>query len=372
MLRSILVASLLVGCHTPNPQAPERPVEPPRPSASTVSRPAPVAASAKLTLPSEGPWLDPAFDPWRAVPSRALVPARARLFAEQDGAAIDLRDTAPRSTRVPVLSQQGELVRVLCEGDQARVAVFVQRRELLTVATQGAVLRPSEVVADDSGEPAAGLYLRPGRQLGPAKKQAQHWTVTISEPGLFAEGLVAQDAVSTIFEDVPWTLKRGTPARLRRTAVLSRPGGTRFAEIGFDQDASKLHMVERLAGEQKGHARVLRATPYGVLLGWVKVSDLLPAPSEHAGFEIEESDKSAGDGFGGDANAIRLPRGTLLRAGPDRPSIGVVLEDADLDCHGDCFGPRPRVSVRVCERPLLLEATLAPRHHGFGDPPTAR
>jgi len=314
--------------------------------------------SAAGGAPARGPWLDAALDTAPLRRRRAVVAGAATYKTEHDGPAFSTDPTGkPAESGAdwherPVIEELAGQVRVLCEEEHLRVALFVDRSDLRRVAKEDAVVRPAGLAAQkDQTETAPGLYLRPGAWL-PTAQQDSDLAVELSEPGLRVAGTLPVSAMGDVFEDAPWKLPRGLEANLASAPIYASPGGTSFAHIGADNGATTLHSVWRL-GQKKGFTLIRSETRYGDLVGWVKDAGV---SASFSGGEQLEGRSGGSPSFRTHSIFVTIPRGTLLRTANGATPIGVMTGDAELLCNNRCFGAQPVVEIYACDRALSLQA----------------
>lgn len=293
-------------------------------------------------MPAIGPWLEPSFDLHGIIRRRARILREPAVRAEQDGSVLMKPSKTDVDIVAPVLESSASDVRVACEGDGARIALFVQRTDLADVALNGAMLVGPAPVGN------SGLHVTAGTRLRAVERHEDTATVRLEMPGWVAAGSMANSHIGQIYDDEEAPAAITANVELTRGALLDGPSGTPFLQI-----ESPLEQLALQTERRGGFSLIELVTPLGSAVGWIETARLRPIPPD--------SGSMGGMGGGGEryhahASKIVLPRGRLLRIDDRRVAIGVMVEDATMWCFNDCGGRRPVVEVCACGVCLGLEA----------------
>lgn len=306
--------------------------------------PRPTSQAKVGSPPALGPWLDPAFDLHAMVRRRARLARTPAVRAEHDGSPLQPGSDLDADLVVPVLETQSDdgSVRVACEGDGARVALFVARDELADVARSGALLVGPAAVQ------GAGLRVIAGTRLHDLELDGERAHARLEMDGFRATGTLARAHVDRIFEpdEEPPALR--ATVELDRGTLLDAPDGTPFLLID-----TPLEQRARLRATSGAYALIELRSPLGTALGWTETQRLRPLPPDGGG---SMGGVGGGERFHSHATHILLPRGRLLRVDDRRVAIGVMVEDSSMWCFHDCAGRRPVVEVCACGACMNLEA----------------
>lgn len=294
------------------------------------------------TMPAIGPWLDPSFDLDAATRKRARIIRPPAVRAEHDGSAIVQPSAMLVDDVVPVLESSAADVRVACEGDGARVALFVDREVLADVALTGALLVGPAPTAE------AGLHVMAGTQLREVEARGEVSRVRVETPGWSASGTISSAHIGQVFDEQAPPTPVQANVQLERGALLDAPHGTPFLQLEppFEQ-------LARQRDKRGAFSLIELVTPLGPALGWIETKQLRPIPSDTGSIA---GVAGVGERYHSHASRIVLPRGRLLRVDDRRVAIGVMLQDATMWCFDGCGGRRPVVEVCACGVCIGLEA----------------
>ena len=330
----------------PNPTPNPNPNPSPTPATATASAPADVPRFARLDV-----------DPEKTFPLRAKLRHAGPLYLAHDAPPASTGDG--RWVLLPVTVIDGDTggtprrPRLVCDEGDARVAVYMDARDLGTVALSGAVIEPSPGPAPAPDAP--GVHLAAGALIdADATGDPAH----VHYKGLFltADGVVPRDHVDVVYTPDPEATAPATDGKLLGNVELrASPGGAIVARIAKQKGISNELYVQRLGAPKRGFVKIRYDEDDAYAIGWVPQRAVKAIPSDDGG----EYGGMVGNGTGGPSPSVKLARGTLLADPASDAIVGVVTSDAAFECRGDCAGPAPRVAVDACAGTVELRARRA-------------
>lgn len=203
----------------------------------------------------------------------------------------------------------------------AEIAVYVDRAQLMVVASRTAIVCPSRACALGPVAPETpGVHLQPGEpiarvhgKIGPLRR------VSIADEVIAATGLIAADKIDIEYRPAKAAARRELPTRGIRGKVVvrDRPGGAAVATLTSDDELS---LEVGLIRTRDSAGLIRYVGEHSVVVGWVPLARL--------------SDEIFGGlgGFGlrGGGHRISLPRGTVLHDARGGEAIGLLVRDARL------------------------------------------
>jgi len=254
--------------------------------------------------------------------------------------------------------------RVVCDSQNARVAIYIPRASLATVAVREARVYATRDLAQTPGPFAGMSYLRlaPGMEV-----ESDEGTdvplvrrVRVQELLLKGSGFVDASAIGYAYEpsfltheDVPGDVDLRPGARFFAT-----PGGVELAVLERPIEGlsvpGETHVARKIGPTSAGYVLLEFPGENVSAIGWVTQKDFAPR-KPRAG----RIGPSIGYGSGTTGpTPVHLRRGTLLFADGSTDPIGIVTRAADFRCLGDCTTKTPLAEVWVCTGAAGLRARL--------------
>jgi len=237
---------------------------------------------------------------------------------------------------MPVIGESSTQIRVVVEDDDARLALWIDKRE-----TWPTVLVPIEL-ADREGRTTrkAGVLVTTGAPIDVAYGRDLVRHVTLRDPDVVVDGWVPSSVVGNV-----WLAPVGDKVELGSTTTrsYSPPGDprpkTRFApratiRAAPDPTAPIIAVVVGRAVVGFVEARgawteVVVPRAYARIRGFVRATELVPPDDELTSFGT-----GGGHGFGmSHAHRIVVPAGTCLYDKPTGDVVGVQIKESER--HGE-------------------------------------
>lgn len=364
-LRDCSLASALAlaiwGC------APDRqPASPAPPVTTVVVPPLPGAQSAADAKPPAPP-AEPAFLSAHVdtLPLRARLVGSGRIGVLADRS--DARTFGPGSVeRVVPVVEEGERraeapVRVLCVEPHYRVAAYVERAALATVAREHAVVVARPPVPDDFDLEAAGVLLAPGTPVERTGPRADAQPVRVRVDGLDASGLMRASSIDEVYVASTAPLASMGDAKLveiapKSVTLLDAPGGSPLATVSVHDDIP-IALFER-GPRRSGHSLVAYRGEGAVAVGWVPTPRL--AKSRPAGAYLLGRGGLGLKGIGARARTVPLTSDQRLEAPASGEVVGMVSERDEAICVDGCDTDSPTVELFACATLVHLRARPSP------------
>jgi hypothetical protein len=297
------------------------------------------------------------LDPEKAFPLRAKIRHAGPLYLAHDAPAAAAGDG--RWVLLPVTAIDGDAggtprrPRLVCGEGDARVAVYMDARDLGAVALSGAVIEPSPGPPPTPDAPgvhlAAGALIEADVTADPAH---------VRYKGLFltADGVVPRDHVDVVYTpDAAVTPPASDGELVGNVELRASPRGPIVARIAKQPGVGNELYVQRLGAPKRGFVKIRYDEDDAYAIGWVPQRAVKTIPSDDG----SEYGGMVGNGTGGPSPSVKLTRGTLLADPATDAIVGVVTSDAAFECRGDCAGPAPRVAVDACAGTVELRARRA-------------
>lgn len=366
-LAKLVALASTVGCGTASPPSSE-----PRSSPPVVLAAAPIPDQAEQAEPARAvaevvppPALPPtpAFDA-PALPSaffdlradlEKLFPEKAQLIAA-DAATLAPQPSPGASTRrpmlwdVPVIEARDPDYRLACSTRSLRIALYVPADALATVIRKLTFLLPVPFAAQAPRErPETGLFLAAGARVSlPTWAAASSQQVLVRYQGLFltAEGFAEASAIGKTYTKGALPDDPIVDGELTANVnILDAPGGVAFARVAKEVNVANTLLVHILGPAKNGYRPIRYQEKNAAVVGWVEAASVMIIPRVTG-----SGGGGSGWGLAGPKNPVKLPAGTRLRAptAPSDSALGVLLEEQELECTGDCASDAPTVRAYAC------------------------
>ena len=318
-------------------------------AASTV--PEPSASPAVAPPPAEGPaWLASEFDPQKALPLRVAIAELGSVYPSDSGLPMNSPSGARVDLRTFALEEpadkKAERIHVLCDDAKTRVALYLDRKDLATVARKGAALSPSgDLDTKSAGAKTPGLTFSPGTVVALDTSAASGTAkVRVRTPQLEADGFGAADSFDQVYEAESPMPRIAVDSELPHGGdFYDKPGGKRFAKLLPRKPEDPHYFTEKVGDPERGMVFVRADTSAGTLAGWVAVGAL----AAH-GFQEEKRSTPGVIGLGTTGTTVMLEQRTFLGRGDPPVRIGVTLQQNRYACRSQCKGGMPVVLVDGC------------------------
>jgi len=224
---------------------------------------------------------------------------------------------AVEAPELVVIDQRRGRLRVVADGDEVRLLLWIEARDARTVVAEASDLAaaPGEAAGQ---APAPGVRARPGVAAKVDEARGAERRVTLVDACVVAHGWVPAARLSRMYVPVaaPEPLA-GDVTVARGTAVVDRPGGRVLARFADTCGAA------RAGQDEKEHTPIVYRGDGFDVRGWIATGAAQSAAPAY------------GVGGYGMLGRLRMserflvPAGTCLHARRGGPVIGVALEDLD-------------------------------------------
>lgn len=261
-VRSIPLGLVLACASTPRPGPPVAPAPAaapkPKPDASSADAtpPTPTPAPPAITITGYTPEVAALLaEPqvwWRTGDTRIALARRGPVRLRPDGPELGLHDAQPFSDapRLRVL-EDAERPRVVTDGSDVRLLLYVDRQDAQPVVTRTAPLRPSPATALDGPQRRGHVRLEPGAWVDVEERGDVLTRVSLAASDEVVSGWIATDALGTTVTVVePAELgERHAYVAKRPTKLLTRPGGK--ALVALAEEATVVELDPRLESHHR-------------------------------------------------------------------------------------------------------------------------
>jgi hypothetical protein len=246
-------------------------------------------------------------------------------------------------------------LRLLCEHEDYRVAVWVDREDLATVVRAPTHLTTRLPAPEPLGPAAPGVHLPAGYLLD-AVQDVDGRTQRAAIHGLFfrTELLLHKEQVGVTYREAP-TLP--PPSHFhgevtRSASFLDAPGGAVVATVTKPAGSANSLYVTRIQERGDGWTLSRYDDQDAAIIGWVAAGEIRWFDEPVAN---DSSTGYATGSMGGvHRRLISLSQGTLLRAEATREPIGVVLRTTSFLLTGDSDHAAPVLSLSACGGPVRV------------------
>ncbi len=321
---------------------------------TTQQRPDAPAAPGKV----DQRYLDPSITSQELAthyPWRALQVHNGALHLEPDGAAVNVFDGA--SMELPVmLVDEGTYgarsrLHVLCDNPSSRVALYLDQTDVAPVAANGTVMVTSSSLPATVLPTTPAFHIHPGTpvEAGASGPRGTRF-ITVGGLRFRAQGYVRASKVGFAWrQETPSAADEQTDLEIPNGATfLDAPGGRVLATLEAYPNPKDVHAGTRLGEPDNGHVLVRFSNDLGVLVGWVRMEQVRPAPPAAWG-----SGAGSLTPKGPAGPRLQLACGTTLVDGRGR-AVGVTTADDGFVCEGDCVARPARVWVPACNTRVLV------------------
>ena len=221
---------------------------------------------------------------------------------------------------MPVIGESATEIRVAVEDDDARLALWIDRRD-----TWQTVLVPIQL-ADREGRVArsTGAWITTGASIDVAfgKDRVRH--VTLRDPDVAVEGWVPETVLGNVWLDAKPPSRARDPRPqtkfVARATLRARPDRASPIVAVVLDDGVRGFVISRHAWNE---VEILR--PHAKLRGFVQTSELRADDDE-----INIGGTSGGHGFGmSHAHRLVIPAGTCLFDKPTGEVVGVQIKESE-------------------------------------------
>jgi hypothetical protein len=239
-------------------------------------------------------------------------------------------------------------VRVLCEGDDYRLAAWIDRDELASVAVRDAVLVPAgHAVPATIAADAVGARV-PGGEI---VDRSADGIVTIDGSFVRVRGVMAAGVIGVVYRE-PAEVERAQPDTevIGTVDLLDAPKGAPFARLGHDPEIGNIVGVRRLECRPDGWCKVRYDDDKLIVIGWVHERGLRTRI-----FDDGTVGGAMGFGSGGKrTHPVEVKRGTVFVDESGRIPIGIMLKTETLERTATSTDADPHFSLDACGGPLVV------------------
>lgn len=347
--------------------APDRQPASPAPPSTSVVVPPEAEAHAAVDAKPPAPRSEPAFLSANVdtLPLRARLAGSGRIGVLADRS--DARSFGPGAVeRVVPVVEDGERraeapVRVLCVEPHYRVAAYVERASLATVARERAVLVARPPVPKDLDLEAAGVLVAAGTPVERIGPRADAQPARVRVDGLDASGLMRASSIDEVYVASSAPLASMGDAKLveiapKSVTLLDAPGGSPLATVRVHDDIP-IALFER-GPRRSGHSLVAYRSEGAVAVGWIATPRL--AKSRPAGAYLLGRGGLGLKGIGARARTVQLTSDQRLEAPASGEVVGLVSERDEAICVDGCDTDSPTVELFACATLVHLRARPSP------------